>query len=142
MSRSLEFDLAAELRLGSMRLARRLRVERASDDLTLGQLAVLATLERHGDVTVGELAHLERVKPPSMTRIVNSLAEAGLVVRRPHEDDGRQVIVDLTYEARVLLEKDRQRGHAWLALRLGELTEDERRLLRSVVPLLDRLACS
>ena len=135
-------DLASDLRLGSMRLARRLRLERGSDDLTLSQLAVLGTLERHGESTVGELAHLERVKPPSMTRIVNSLVDAELVVRRPHQTDGRQVIVDLTDGARALLTEDRRRRNAWLALRLAELTDDDRDLLRRVAPLLDRLASS
>jgi len=125
-----------------MRLARRLRLERGSDDLTLSQLAVLGTLERHGESTVGELAHLERVTPPSMTRIVNSLVDAELVVRRPHQTDGRQVIVDLTDGARALLTEDRRRRNAWLALRLAELTDDDRDLLRRVAPLLDRLASS
>ena len=139
---ALERDLAGQLRLGSMRLARRLRLERGSDDLTLSQLAVLGSLERQGDATVGELANLERVKPPSMTRIVNSLAEAGLVARRAHPDDGRLVIISLTDEARAVLADDRRRRTAWLAQRLAELTADERDLLRNVAPLLDRLASS
>jgi DNA-binding MarR family transcriptional regulator len=142
MSSTSHADLAADLRLGTMRLARRLRVERGSDDLTLSQLAVLGSLERHGESSIGELARLERVKPPSMTRIVNSLDEAGLVARRPHDIDGRQVVVDLTDAARAVLAEDRRRRTAWLALRLGELTGDERELLRSVAPLLDRLAAS
>lgn len=135
-------DLAAALRLHSMRLARRLRVERGSDDLTLSQLAVLGTLERHGASTVGELATFERVKPPSMTRIVNGLAEAGLVTRRPHDTDGRQVVIDLADEARTILEEDRRRRTAWLAQRLAELTDDDRALLARVLPLLERLSGS
>lgn len=137
-----EVDLAGELRVGSMRLARRLRAERGSDDLTLSQLAALGSLELHGECTVGELAHIERVKPPSMTRIVNSLVEAGLMVRRPHDVDGRQVMVDLTDTARELLIDNRRRRTAWLALRLAELTADERELLRQSAPLLNRLASS
>ena len=137
-----ETDLAGELRLASMRLARRLRLERGSDDLTLSQLAVLGTLERHGASTVGELAQLERVKPPSMTRIVNSLVEATLAARRPHDLDGRQVIVDLTDTGRSLVLEDRRRRNAWLAIRISELTDDERELLGRVAPLLDRLASS
>ena len=139
-SPSVDDDLAGALRLGSMRLARRLRVERGSDDLTLSQLAVLGSLERHGEITVGELANIERVKPPSMTRIVNSLVETGLVVRRPHATDGRQVLVDITDTARAVLDDDRRLRTAWLARRLAELTDDERELLRTVAPLLDRLA--
>ena len=126
--------------MGSMRLARRLRTERSSDDLTLSQLAALGSLELHGECTVGELAHIERVKPPSMTRIVNSLVEAGLMVRRPHDVDGRQVMVGLTDTARELLIDNRRRRTAWLALRLAELTADERELLRQSAPLLNRLA--
>jgi len=137
-----EVDLAGELRVGSMRLARRLRTERGSDDLTLSQLAALGSLELHGECTVGELAHIERVKPPSMTRIVNSLVEAGLMVRRPHDVDGRQVMVALTDTARELLIDNRRRRTAWLALRLAELTADERELLRQSAPLLNRLASS
>jgi len=137
-----EIDLAGELRLGSMRLARRLRVERGSTDLTLSQLAALGSLELHGELTVGELAHIERVKPPSMTRITNSLADAGLLVRRPHDVDGRQVVVDLTDAARELLIDNRRRRTAWLAIRLAELTPDEREVLRDAAPLLNRLALS
>ena len=88
-------------------------------------VAVLGSLDRHGPCTVGELAHLERVKPPSMTRIVNSLVELGLTVRRAHEADGRQVIVDLTDAARALLAEDRRRREAWLARRIAELGEDD-----------------
>ena len=135
-------ELAASLRLASMRLARRLRLERGRDDLTLSQLAVLGSLDRHGPATPGELAEIERVRPPSMTRIVNSLEEAGLVVRRPHPTDGRQVIVELTDQARVLVDDDRRRRTAWLALQLDELTADERDALRIAAPLLDRLAGS
>lgn len=137
-----DVDLTGAVRLACMRLARRLRVERGSDDMTLSQMAVLGTLDRHGASTVGELAHIERVKPPSMTRIVNSLVEGGMVDRRPHETDGRQVVVDLTDDARAVLAEDRRRRDAWLARRLIELTDDERALLAEAAPLLDRLASS
>src|SRR5215216_3117858 len=63
-------DTASTLRLGVMRLARRLRVERKNDDLTFNQLSALGTLRRHGPLPVGEIAAHENVKPPSMTRTV------------------------------------------------------------------------
>ncbi len=134
--------LASTLRLSVMRLSRRLRLERSGDDRTLNQLAVLGTLDRRGPLTVGELAGLEKVKPPSMTRTVACLEEAGLVSRRPHERDGRQVVVELTSPARQVLDDDRRRRDAWLAQRLGVLTHDELELLRRVAPLLERLAAS
>jgi DNA-binding MarR family transcriptional regulator len=75
-----------------------------------------------------------------MTRTVNSLADAGLVTRRAHPSDGRQVVVGLTPDAQRVLEEDRRRRDAWLAKRLADLTADERALLRDVAPLLDQLA--
>jgi DNA-binding MarR family transcriptional regulator len=133
-------DLASSLRISVMRLARRLRLEKSTDDLSMNQLAALGTLNRCGELTVGELAGIEKVKPPSMTRTVNSLAEAGLVTRRPHATDGRQVVVGLTPAASRVLDEDRRRRDAWLAKRLADLTADQRALLRDVAPLLDGLA--
>jgi DNA-binding MarR family transcriptional regulator len=133
-------DLASSLRLSVMRLARRLRLEKSSDSLSMNQLAALGTLNRCGDLTVGELAGIEKVKPPSMTRTINSLADAGLVTRQTHPSDGRQVLVGLTPAARQVLDEDRRRRDAWLARRLGDLTADQRALLRDVAPLLDALA--
>jgi DNA-binding MarR family transcriptional regulator len=133
-------DLASSLRLSVMRLARRLRLEKSSDSLSMNQLAALGTLNRCGDLTVGELAGIEKVKPPSMTRTINSLAEAGLVTRQTHPTDGRQVLVGLTPAARHVLDEDRRRRDAWLAKRLADLNPDQRALLRDVAPLLDALA--
>jgi DNA-binding MarR family transcriptional regulator len=122
-----------------MRLARRIRVERDSDDLTLNQLSVLGTLARCGVLTAGELAARENVKPPSMTRIVDKLEAAGLVERHPHATDGRQIVVELTAAAREVLEHDRRRRDAWLAQRLAELDPAELDVLRQAAPILQRL---
>ena len=134
--------LASSLRISVMRLARRLRLERSGDDRTLNQLAVLGTLDRLGPLTVGELAGNEKVKPPSMTRTVACLEEAGLVTRRPHDTDRRQVVVELTAAAHDVLADDRRRRDAWLAQRLGALDADELELLHRVAPLLERLAAT
>ena len=72
-----------------------------------------------------------------MTRTVACLEEAGLVTRRPHATDGRQVVVELTAEARDVLAADRRRRDAWLAQRLDALAR-RARLLRQVAPLLER----
>lgn len=133
-------DFSGVLRLAVMRLARRLRNERVSTDLTLSQLAALATIERHGALTPGELAAHERVQPPSMTRIVTTLAAAGLVARRPHATDGRQHLVHATPAGTTLLAEDRRRRDAWLTQRLAELDPAEIETLRAATGILDRLA--
>ena len=133
--------LAAELRLSVMRLRRRLAIERHPDnELSLGAMTVLGCLFRHGEMTVGGLAAAERVQPPSMTRTVNCLEEGGYVARRPHETDGRQVVVTLTARGRDTVLADRARRDAWLAQRLRELSTDERAVLRKAAPILERLA--
>ena len=71
--------LSSALRVSVMRLARRIRLERSSEDLSFNQLSVMGTLLRSGELTLGELAAIERVKPPSITRTVNWLVDAGLV---------------------------------------------------------------
>jgi DNA-binding MarR family transcriptional regulator len=135
--------LASELRLSVMRLRRRLSSERHPDNpLSMGAMAVLGCLFRNGDLTVGELAALERVQPPSMTRTVNALEEGGFITRRAHATDGRQVVVELSDQGRTTLLADRARRDAWLARRLRDLTSEERDLLRRAAPVLERLAHS
>jgi len=133
--------LAAELRVSVMRLRRRLAVERHPDnELGIGTMAVLGALHHNGEATIGELARHERVQPPSMTRTVNCLEEGGYVTRRPHDTDGRQVLVALSDKGRRTVLADRHRRDAWLARRLSDLTADERATLRAAAPILQRLA--
>jgi DNA-binding MarR family transcriptional regulator len=139
--------LATALRISVSRLARRLRVERAAPglgepDLSETQLAALATLERHGAMTPGELAEHEKVQPPSMTRVIAVLVELQLVQREPHSSDRRQVVLSVTEAGRGLVHKARQRREAWLARRLNELSPAERTTLRAAAPILEKLSQS
>jgi len=135
-------DLAHDLRLAVMRLARRARQERGDHRLGLGQLSALATLDRCGPMTAGALASHEQVRPPSMTRTLAALSEAGYVERSPDPTDGRQVVVSLTDAARLLLHDDRRRRQEWLAGLLRGLDVEQRELLRAALPVLEVLADS
>jgi DNA-binding MarR family transcriptional regulator len=133
--------LAAALRVSVGRLNRRLRSERDPDnELSIGQLSVLGALFRNGPCSIGELAAQERVQPPSMTRTVNCLEEAGYVERRAHETDRRQVVVALADKGAETLAADRKRRDAWLAQRMRDLTPEERSVLRQAAPIIERLA--
>jgi DNA-binding MarR family transcriptional regulator len=133
--------LASELRVSVMRLRRRLANERDPDnDLSIPTMAVLGSLFWHGDLTVGALAGLERVQPPSMTRKVNSLEEGGYVARRAHETDGRVVVVSLTELGRDRVVADRKRRTEWLARQLHDLSPEERDVLRAASPILQKLS--
>jgi DNA-binding MarR family transcriptional regulator len=133
--------LASELRVSVMRLRRRLAAERHPDNaLSMSQMAVLGQLLRNGDLTVGDLAVAEGVQPPSMTRTVKTLEAGGYVTRRPHESDGRQVVIGLSDQGLATLRADRARRDAWLAKRLAELTPEQRAVLREAAPILDALS--
>src|SRR3954468_14421913 len=113
--------LSSGLRMSVMRLARRLRNQRsAALDVPLAQLTALATLDRSGPMSPGELAECEHVSAPTMTRALAALVEAGFVDRAPHPTDGRQQVVSVTAKAHELLETDRRRRDAWLAQRLAD----------------------
>ncbi|MDQ1629623.1 MAG: hypothetical protein QOI54_3367 [Actinomycetota bacterium] len=131
--------LASTMRVSVMRLGRRLRAERPDVGLTLTQLATLATIERHGPITPRAVADHERVQPPSMTRVLGTLEAHGLISRTAHPRDGRQQLVSVTPEGKDLLREDRRRREAWLAVRLAELTPDERETLRAATSILDRI---
>ncbi|MGB0102065.1 MAG: MarR family transcriptional regulator [Nocardioides sp.] len=134
-------DLAADLRLAVMRLRRRLASERHPDnELSINQMGVLGVLARRGAMSVGELASAEKVRPPSMTRTVGCLEESGDVLKRPHETDRRQIVVELSAQGRGRVAADRERRDAWLDQRLGELSADERAVLRKAAVILDALA--
>lgn len=135
-------ELASMLRISVMRLARRLRAHRLDSGLTLTQLAALATLERHGPMTPGELAVHEKVQPPSVTRVVAILESRELASRTAHPTDGRQQIVAVTAAGKGLLREDRRRREAWLSRQLADLSAADRALLRAAGPVLERLGQS
>ena len=140
--------LASALRISVSRLARRLRAERAAhglpalSELSDTQLGALATLERHGAMTPGELADHEKVQPPSMTRVIAVLEQRRLVMRAPHPTDKRQVALTATAAGRSLVGQVRRFREAWLARRLLELSAEERSVLRAAAPVLDKLSQS
>ncbi len=134
--------LAAELRVALMKSVRRLRAEKSDADLTDAQYSVLAVLDRLGPRTPGEIAAVERVQPPSMTRTVAALAELGLVTRTEHPADRRQVLVTLTDAGAATVRETRRRRDAWLARRLAALTPAERDVLTRAAEILRRIADS
>lgn len=131
-------ELAARLRLSVMRLGRLLR-NQVGDDVTASQISALSSLARRGTLTVGELSVVERVKPPTMTRVVASLEELGLVTRTADDLDRRVAHVAATPEGLALLTRSRQRKDAFLASRLATLAEADRDGLRRAADLMERL---
>jgi len=131
---------ASELRMATFRLARRLRAQRAVDEMSDGQFAVLAALTVHGPHTLGELAERERVSAPSMNRTVNCLEESGYVARTPDEQDRRKVNVSLTDAGRAVVEETTRRRDSWLEGALASLDDDDRAVLAHAAAIMREVA--
>ncbi|AEF39298.1 Regulatory protein [Hoyosella subflava DQS3-9A1] len=84
-------------------------------------------------MTPGALAARERVQPPSMTRVIGSLADLGLVDRMPHPTDGRQIIVSLSEAGKALVQNEKEAREEWLASQLRALGSSELSSLRDAV---------
>ncbi len=130
--------LAAELRLACMRISRRVRFE-STDVLAPHQFSVLARLEERAR-SAGELAELERVSAPSMTRTVAALVERGLIARSANPADGRIVILTLSEAGASVLRQVREAREEWMVSRIGQLSRRDRELLERAAVLLHRVA--
>ena len=128
-----------DLRITIMRLARRVRLARSHEAVTGGQFSVLFTLHADGPQTLRSLSDSECVTPPSMSRTINALEEAGLISRTASADDGRKVSIDLTeLGTHAVIETRRQRDE-WFTTRLAALTPEQRATLAEAAPILKEL---
>jgi DNA-binding MarR family transcriptional regulator len=131
-------ELAGRLRIAVNRLHRRMRRE-SLEGLSPAQASALGSVSRHGAPTLGELAQLEQVQPPTMTRIVAALAEAGMVTREADASDRRSARVRVTPSGQRALARMRTRRTAFLVRRLGDLDAEEQRHAATLVTLLEHL---
>lgn len=130
--------MASRLRLSATRLARQLR-QNASTGLTPTQLSALASVDRRGPLPLRELAEHERVAPPTITAVVGKLEAAGLLRRTTSTRDRRSSLVAITDEGRALLDENRLRRDAWLAVRIEALPATQRTRLAAALDVLDAL---
>ncbi len=121
-------------------LLRRLRADANLGGLNFSQSAALATLDESGGMTNADLARAESMKPQSMSAILASLEQEGLVARAPHPTDGRQILFSLTAEG---VEARRRRSAAkqqWLVAAAAQLTPAELETLHDAAALIRKLA--
>lgn len=130
----------ADLTLAVGQLVRRLRAQGNPSALSLSQLSALARLEQQGAMTTADLARADAMKPQSMGAVLASLEQEGLVERRPHPTDGRQILFALTAHG---LDERRQRGlakRAWLLTAMTRLSPQEHAALAAAIPLIRQLS--
>ncbi|HVV90531.1 MAG TPA: MarR family transcriptional regulator [Solirubrobacterales bacterium] len=133
-------DTASQLRNAIVRTSRALRQEAAGESgLSPTQTAALASINRSGPLTPSELAALERVKRPTMTRTLACLEREGLIERTPDPADGRSSLVAVNDAGRERLARLRRRKSAYLARRLRRLDPEEVETLAHAAALLERM---
>lgn len=138
MNDTVDRETVTRLRIALLRIGRRLR-QRTHTGVTPSQLSALSMVERRGPLTLGELAALENVQPPSISRIVGALEGEGLVERAPDEHDRRVAVVRVTKKGAAELGQVREERDAWLADALEALDGAERRRLLAALPALEAL---
>ena len=129
-----------ELSLAIGQLVRRLRMEANPGELTWSQMTTLARLDQAGWMTTAELARAESVKPQSMGTTLADLEQEGLVERRRHPTDGRQVLFGLTAEGTEARRKRSIAKREWLLAAAAKLDPAERQALIVAAALIKRLA--
>jgi DNA-binding MarR family transcriptional regulator len=134
-------DSAAQLRMAIVRTARRLRQEAAAEagGLTPTSTSALASIDRFGPLTPSELADVERVKRPTMTRTLGCLEREGLIERTPDPADGRSALIAVNAAGRERLRRLRGRKNAYLARRMRELEPEDVETLARAAEILDRM---
>jgi DNA-binding MarR family transcriptional regulator len=134
-------EVAARLRLATARLARQLR-QQAGTGLTPSQQSALVTIDLNGPLTLGRLAKIEQVAPPTVTRIVGKLEDDRLVSRSVDESDRRIFRIAITAEGRRRLDHSRRRRNAWLAQRLGGFDATQLADVDAALRVMEALAAS
>lgn len=129
--------LANDLRMACQRVSRRVRFDNA-DELAPHKFGVLAKLNK-APRTASELAALEQVSAPSMTRTLNGLCDAGLAERTVDPDDRRRQTVSITPDGRAVVARTIASRDDWMVRRLRGFTTDELTLLAGATDLLERV---
>ena len=110
-------------------LVRRIRAAGATHDLSWTESAVLARLGRDGPSTIATLARAEGMKPQSMGTVVAALEEMGVIERKPHPTDGRQVHIELTTRGEAVRKSAKDARRTWLMHAFSQLDDRERETL-------------
>ena len=122
-----DHDFGDDLRRVVLSLANQARRERSDRRMTLTQAAILGQVYRHGSLLPSEIAELEQLLAPSVTRALNTLEKRELVLRSRGEGDRRQVVITITDEGRQVIEADRARRNSFFSGALNSLAEPARR---------------
>jgi DNA-binding MarR family transcriptional regulator len=118
-------ELANRLRPVLLKLNRELRREIHSLGVTGGQVGLLVQIKSRPGIGMRELAAVERMSVPGMSKFITRLEEAGLVQRAPVAGDQRRVGLSLTPAGQKVLRSVKSKRTAWLSARLRQLEPEQ-----------------
>jgi DNA-binding MarR family transcriptional regulator len=121
-------------------LMRRVRAAAGSHELSLTEAAVMGRLAKDGPATTADLARAEGMKPQSMGTTIAELEAMGMVERKPHPTDGRQVNIGLTAKGATVRKRVKDAKRMWLSQAIAQLDERERETLFKAGEIIRRLA--
>ena len=133
-------EVADRIHSAAIQLLRSLRRQDDRWGLSAPRLSALSVVVFAGPITLGELARLEQVRPPTMTKLVQALEAAHLVTRSTDRKDRRVTWITATSRGRTLLLKGRDARVKALTTALGSLSSEERDTLDNAGSLIQRLA--
>ena len=122
------------------KLVRRVRATSDWHGLSWTESLVMARLAKDGPATNADLARAEGMKPQSMGTTIASLEKMGIVERKPHPTDGRQVNIELTSKGVALRKSAKDAKLAWLTQVIAQLDEEEQETLFAAGEIIKRLA--
>jgi DNA-binding MarR family transcriptional regulator len=131
--------VADRLHSAAIHLLRRVRKQDVATGEGPARLSALSVLVFGGPKTLGELAAMEQVKPPTMSRIVAGLAKSRLIDIAVDPADARRMQISATARGKSILQKGRERRIAYLASQLNRLTGEELKELGDAVEILNRI---
>jgi len=132
-------DVAARLRLAVARLQRIVR-QQAMGGLNLAEGSCLAIIDRHGPLSLSDVASRENLSAPTITKIVTSLESRGLIERLADPTDRRVSLVAVSRKGEDLLERLRSSRTAYLHRKLSELSDEDLHRIVSALPVLESMA--
>lgn len=138
--RNRSLSVADALHSAAIRVLRGVRKEDEATGVGPARLSALSVLVFAGPMRLSDLARIEQVKPPTMTKIVAGLEAAGLVRRQADAADARAVKLEATARGTRLLQEGRQRRVRRLASALETVDAGELEILGRAAAILERVS--
>lgn len=133
-------EVATALHRAALGLLRGLRRQDVEMGLGTARASALSVIVFRGPIGIGELARIEQVRAPTMTRLVDRLQRDGLVVRERDPEDRRHVRVRATPRGVRLMHAGRERRVRALEKEVAKLSAGDLETLERAAAIIGSLS--